>query len=97
MVSSRHSVEKVASEINEGLPNFISEVATQMPEMAQSLARAENVYRWMYYVEEVCKGLERERTDKNLDILADIVGYINAFTRHEEALAGKAQGVTCVE
>jgi hypothetical protein len=68
-----------------------------MPEMAQSLARAENVYRWMYYVEEVCKGLERERTDKNLDILADIVGYINAFTRHEEALAGKAQGVTCVE
>lgn len=97
MVSSRHSVEKVASEINEGLPNFISEVATQMPEVAQSLAPAEHVYRWMYYVEEVVKGLERERTDKNLDILADIVGYIEAFIRHEEVLAGKAQGVTCAE
>jgi thiamine kinase-like enzyme len=97
MVSSKHSVEKVASEINEGLPIFISELVMKMPEMAQNLSHFENVYRWVYYVEEVCKGLERERTDKNLNILADILGYIEAFTRYEEALAGKAQGVKCVE
>jgi ribosome biogenesis protein Nip4 len=97
MVSSKHSVDKVVSEINEGLPNFISELAMKMPEMAQSLSHFENVYRWMYYVEEVCKGLERERTDKNLNILVDILGYIEAFTRYEEVLAGKDHGVTCVE
>ena len=97
IVSSKHSVDKVVSEINEGLPYFISGLMITMPEIAQSLSHFEKVYRWMYYVEEVCKGLERERTDKNLNILADILGYIEAFTRYEEVLAGKDQGVTCVE
>jgi len=97
MVSSKHSVEKVTSEVNEGLPHVISELAMKMPAMAQSLCQFENVYRWMYYVEEVCKGLERERTDKNLNILADILGYIDAFTWYEKALAGKDQDVPCVE
>jgi thiamine kinase-like enzyme len=97
IVSSRHSVDRVVSEINEGLPDFISGLMIKMPEMAHSLSQFEKIYRWMYYVEEVCKGLERERTDKNLDILADILGYIEAFTRYEEVSAGKDHGVTCVE
>ena len=89
IVSSENSVDRVASEINEGLPNFISGLAMKMPEMAHSLSHFEKVYRWIYYVEEVCKGLERERTDKNLNILEDILGYIEAFTQHEELLACK--------
>jgi len=97
MVSSKYSVDKVASEINEGLPNFISGLALKIPEIAHSLSRFEKAYRWIYYVEEVCKGLERERTDKNLNILEDILGYINAFTRYEEFLICKDQGVRCVE
>jgi len=51
----------------------------------------------MYFVEEVCKGLQRERTDKNLNILEDILGYIRAFTQYDELLARKDQGVRCVE
>ena len=90
-------MDRVASEINEGLPNFISALAMKMPEIAHSLSRFERIYRWMYYVEEVCKGLERERTDKNLNILEDILGYIQAFTRYEELLARKDPSVRCVE
>jgi len=97
IVSSKYSVDRVASEINEGLPNFISNLAMKMPQMAHSLSHFEKVYRWMYFVEEVCKGLVRERTDKNLNILEDILGYIKAFTQYEELLARKDQGVRCVE
>ena len=97
IVSSKHSVENVVSEVNEGLPNFISGVAMKMPEIAYSLSHFEKVYRWMYYVEEVCKGLERERTDKNLNILEDILKYIEAFNRYEEILVDKEQSVKCVE
>jgi thiamine kinase-like enzyme len=97
IVSSKNSVDKVASEINEGLPNFISGLAMKIPEIACSISHFEKVYRWVYYVEEVCKGLERERTDKNLNILEDILGYIEAFTQYEELLAWKDQGVRCVE
>ena len=96
-MSSKHSVKMVASEINEGLPNFISQLVMKMPEIAQSLSQNDTVYRWIYYVEEVCKGLERERTDKNLNILEDILGYIEAFNQYEEILACQNQGVKCVE
>jgi hypothetical protein len=32
-------------------------------------------------------------TDKNLNILGDILGYIEAFNRYEEILACKVQGL----
>jgi len=89
IVTGKHSVDRVASEINEGLPNFILELAMKMPEIAQSLSHFEKVYRWMYYVEEVCKSLVRERTDKNLNILEDILEFIGAFIRYEELLTCK--------
>lgn len=97
MVSSKHSVEKVASEITEALPRFLSVVAMHLPEMANGVSHFQKEYRWMYYVEEVCKGLVRERTDRNLNILEDILGYIEAFTRYEEVLECKDQGARCVE
>lgn len=97
MVSRKYSVEKVASEIKEALPEFLSGLAMNLPEMAQSVSHFQQEYRWMYYVEEVCKGLVRERTDKNLNILEDILGYIDAFARYEEGLECKDQGVRCVE
>jgi thiamine kinase-like enzyme len=97
IVCRKNSVQKVASEIKEALPIFLSGLAMNLTEMAHSLSHFQQEYRWMYYVEEVCKGLVRERTDKNLNILEDILGYIEAFTQYEELLACKDQGVKCVE
>jgi hypothetical protein len=86
IVSRKIRVDTVALEIKEGLPNFMSGLTMKMSDVAHSLSHFEEVYRWMYYVEEVCKGLVRERTDKNLNILEDILGYIGAFTQYEELL-----------
>jgi len=97
IVSSKNSVEKVASEIKEALPTFLSGLALSLPVMADSVSHFQQEYRWMYYVEEVCKGLVRERTDKNLNILEDILGYIEAFTRYEEILQCKDQDIRCAE
>ena len=47
-------------------------------------------------IEQICKEVEREMTDKNLNILEDILGYIEAFSRYEEILALNDQGVKCV-
>ena len=97
IVSKKNSVPKVAKEIKEALPKFVSGLAMNLTEMAHSLSHFQKEYRWMYYVEEVCKGLVRERTDKNLNILEDILRYIEAFTQFEELLTCENQGVRCVE
>ncbi len=86
----------LASELNEALPFFISNLEKNAPHISSSLIHHQNVYRWIYYIEQICKEVEREMTDKNLNILEDILGYIEAFSRYEEILALNDQGVKCV-
>ena len=70
---------------------FFSQFTQKAPEISESLIHKEKVYRWVYYIEQVCSEVEREMTDTRLDILASILGYIEAFDRYEEILAGSSQ------
>jgi len=86
-VNRKIPVTQLVSEINEALPCVISSLAKKTPTIANSLRQLEKVYLWIYYIEEICKGVEREMTDKNLNIVEDILHYIEAFNRYEEIRA----------
>ena len=90
-VSKKIPVGNLVSEIKEALPFVISMLAKNVPEIADSLRNMENVYRWIYYIEQVCSEMEREMTDKNLPILDYILDYIEAFNQYEELIACKAE------
>lgn len=85
-VSRNVPVATVASELNEALPMFISNLEKKAPPIFHSLTQFQNVYRWIYYVEQICKTVEREMTDKNLDMLGRTLRYIDAFNAYEKIL-----------
>jgi hypothetical protein len=82
-------VATLASEINEALPFFLASVNKKAPEIFDSLSKLGRVYRLVYYVEHICKEVEREITDKNLSIMEGILRYIDAFNSYEDILVGK--------
>jgi len=84
-------VATLASELNQALPFFISNLDKKASHISNSLIQLKNVYRWIYYVEQICKEVEREMTDKNLNILDDILEYIAAFNTYEELLPGNVK------
>ncbi|MDH3772120.1 MAG: aminoglycoside phosphotransferase family protein, partial [Nitrospirota bacterium] len=86
-VSRKVPVATLASELNEALPFFISNLDKKAPHISNNLIQLNNVYRWIYYIEQICKEVEREMTDKNLNILESILRYIEAFNRYEEIRA----------
>ena len=77
-------VDTVVSEINEALPFFISKLAEKAPDISNSLLNSEKVYRWLYYIEQVCRLVEREMSDTYLNILDYILRCIEAFNQYEE-------------
>lgn len=86
-VSRTIPVTTLVSEINETLPLFVSSLAKKSPEIAHSVESLSEIYRWLYYIERICMLVERKKTDKNLNILAGIVRYIEACSRYEEIRA----------
>ena len=88
-VSRKVPVAILASEINEALPFFLASVNKKAPEIFDSLSKLGRVYRLVYYVEHICKEVEREITDKNLSIMEGILRYIDAFNSYEDILVGK--------
>jgi thiamine kinase-like enzyme len=85
-VSKKTSIPQVASEINEALPIVISSLASKSLSISRSLDQLANIYRWTYYIEEIWQMVEREMTDKNLEIVELTLQYIEAFNRYEKAL-----------
>ena len=81
----------MASELNEALPIFISNLDEKAPHISSSLLQRKNVYRWIFYIEQICKEVERVATDKNLNILDEIFRSMEAFACYENTLTG-AQG-----
>lgn len=82
------SVSEMSVVIREALSIFISSVATQSPEVSNSLLKSENAFRWIFYIEIICREVKREMTDTRLDILGIIFGYIETFNHYEDVLAG---------
>jgi choline/ethanolamine kinase len=77
-------VTELVSEINTALPMFISGLAENAPEVSNSLKTCEKGYRWIFYLEMICRLVDREMTDKNLNMMHYIQEYIKAFSLYED-------------
>jgi len=96
-VARKIPVTTLVSEINETFPLFVSSLAKKAPDISHSVVSLSEIYRWLYYIERICMLVERKTTDKNLNILAEILRYIEACNRYEEIRACNEQGLECVE
>ncbi len=82
------SVSVLGSEIQKALPMLISGLAEHAPEVSSSLKALEKNYRWTFYIEMICRLVDRQMTDTNLDVMHYIQEYIKAFNLYEELYAG---------
>lgn len=88
-VSREVPVSVLRSEIQKALPMFILELTENAPEVSRSLKALEKTYRWIFYIEKICGLVDREMTDKNLNIKHYIQENIKAFNLYEELCTGK--------
>ncbi|MDR4498867.1 MAG: aminoglycoside phosphotransferase family protein [Candidatus Scalindua sp.] len=86
ITSGKLSVNKVVSEINEALPNFLSELSLRVPDITKNIFDFVKVYRFLFYVEYVCKLVERDLTDNRLNMTHYICLNIDAFNQYESTL-----------
>lgn len=79
-------VNTMRSELQMAYPLLMTELANKARSVSRSVRRAENVYRWLFYIEMLCKLVERETSDKNLDVMKFISQYLQTFIAYEELL-----------
>lgn len=84
-------VDVLVSTIEEGLPMCISELPQQALEISRSLITLEKFYRWTFYIEMICRLVDRAMTDKNLPIMKYLGNYTKAFIRYEDFLSQKGE------
>ena len=82
-VSRNISIATLVKEIGVAFPMLISRLTQGNPEMANALLSLEHIYRWNFYVENLCRLVKREMTDNQLDILDYILRSIQAFEMYE--------------
>jgi hypothetical protein len=71
----------LASEINEAISGLQARLAPKAPRVANSLSSLTHVYRKLYYLERILTLLERELSNKLLDVIAR---SIKVFNHYEE-------------
>ena len=86
ITSGNLSVNKVVFEINEALPNFLSQLSMRVPDITKDIFDFVKVYRFLFYIEYVCKLVERDLTDNRLNMTHYICLNIDAFNQYENAL-----------
>jgi hypothetical protein len=74
----------LVSEINEAISSLQSLLALEAPDIARTLPSLAPMYRRLYYFERVFMLLERELSNKQLDV---ILRSIEVFNRYEETIA----------
>lgn len=79
-------IENLIIEVNQALPFFVSDLSKSFPDLARSMMAHEDLYRIIYYLERISMLVERERTDKRLDMKSVINRYIEAFEGYEQML-----------
>ena len=84
--SKKMAVNNLIPEIKEALPFLISRLAIKNPDISKSLVSLEKIYRWLYYIEQACVLVEREKTETRLNMLKYTINHIEAFNRYEDAL-----------
>ncbi len=89
-VCNKIPVDKMISEINEALPIFMSELALRAPEITENLLVLVKIYRRLFYIEYLSKLVERDLTDKLLNMTDYIMRYIEAFGSYENLISKDA-------
>ena len=80
----KRATTNLVSEINEAISVLQSHLTLSAPDTARTLPSLAEVYRRLYYFERVFMLLEREMSDKILDV---ILRSIEVFNRYEETIA----------
>ena len=84
-------VSVLVSEIQKALPMFISGLTEDAPDVSGSLKALEKNYRWIFYLDMICRLVDREMTDKNLNVMHYIQEYMKAFSLYEELYASEKE------
>lgn len=79
----KHPLEKSCAEINEALRFVLSKLDVQAPAVSESLKAHEKIYRWLFYIERIYMLIEREKYDRKLNILDEMVTYTEVFNSYE--------------
>jgi thiamine kinase-like enzyme len=79
----RHTVPNLVSEIESALASLQARLALKTPEVAETLRPLAQVYRWLYYVERICSGMEIRGRD-----VESMRRWMEAFNGYEEMVAG---------
>ena len=83
----RVPIATVVWEVHEALPEFLSKLTQKAPEITESLVHKEAVYRRVYYIEQICRMVEREMTDTRPNMMDFILGSVKAFENYDEKCA----------
>jgi len=77
-------VDQIVSEICEALPKVISGLSLRMPDLSADILSMAYIYRWLFYIEYLCKLVERDVTDNRLNMTDYMMKYIKAFRAYED-------------
>lgn len=85
------STREMVLEINNLLPQFITQLGKKAPDISDSIISLPRVYRWLYYIERISMLLERETTDTNLNIKERILRFIEMYEEYEILCSDKVK------
>lgn len=85
-VCINYSLDGMVSSANNALQKYISGLTLTNLEICKSLSANNHLYRCLFYLEFIAKLVEREITDKNLNIRDFIFRYLEAFNRYEDIM-----------
>lgn len=83
-------LDKLSPEINMALSFYLSKLDVITPDISESLKSFERMYRWFFYIERIFMLVEREKYDTKLNIMDEMLYYIEVFNSYEEISAEDA-------
>ncbi|GJL56737.1 MAG: hypothetical protein NPIRA02_38690 [Nitrospirales bacterium] len=77
-------VSLVVSEVDYALPSFMRILSEKKPEISSSILQARAAYRWIFYLELICRFVVRDITEERLEMRDFLFQYLTAFTEYEK-------------
>jgi hypothetical protein len=71
------ATKSLVSEINQAIRSLQSSIAVKSPEIASTIESFSEVYRWLYYIERICMLLERDFSQKILEVISQSIDVFN--------------------
>ena len=82
----RRATTSLVHEINEAILSLRSRIVTKAPDLAGAMVSLSDMYRRLYYVERICMLLERQLSNRQLDVILRSIEVFNSF---EEVQGGR--------